>query len=85
MTMVDPIQRLRLAETHCHRWRQYYVLNNKTVYVTLVRWSWSLCYQVYIYIIGILMGISAPVADRPYLNLAVRSNEPRNVCYEVQV
>ena len=31
------------------------------------------------------MGVSAPVADGPYLNLAVRPNELRNVWYEIQV
>ena len=31
------------------------------------------------------MGLSAPVADRPLFELAVRPNELRNVRYEVQV
>ena len=36
-------------------------------------------------IIAIRMGLSAPVADRPYFDSAVRPNEQRNVWYEVQV
>ena len=31
------------------------------------------------------MGLSVPMADRPYLNLAVRPNELPNVWYKVQV
>ena len=43
------------------------------------------CFKVYYlqvlctYILGIRMGLSAPMADRPYLNSAVRPNELRDV------
>ena len=38
------------------------------------------CYDFCIYLVqGIRMGLSAPMTDRPYLNVAVRPNERRHV------